>query len=205
MMGTRAEDKYNPYFDGEFITGKTENSGVVTSLDNFLDALMPSQVIKNGFILPEEMTQTVYTEVNQVYNLSNNVIAFEITSDRHLGVKYVNSDGIIISKQSSSVITTTGFTIISVVYTPYTKINDANLIDCAKQRMGDLKFYINGRNVWTLTNFPEFYFRAITNDKEKQIGVPYSISWGGGSFGLEIHGIMITKHIRYILVRMMNM
>jgi len=83
------------------------------------------------------------------------------------------------------VITTTGFTIISVVYTPYTKINDANLIDCAKQRMGDLKFYINGRNVWTLTNFPEFYFRAITNDKEKQIGVPYSISWGGGSFGLE--------------------
>lgn len=185
MMGARAEDKYNPYFSGETTTGSTGSSGVTTSFENHLDALMPTQVVKSGFTLPEEMTKTVYTEVPPIDNLKNNAIAFEITQDRRFAFKYINADGFVIAESSPAVITATGFTMIAMVYTPNDKIEDPELLDCAEQRMGKLVFYINGRSVWTLTEFPEFYFKAFVNDKEKQIGVPYSISWGGGSFGLK--------------------
>jgi len=44
---------------------------------------------------------------------------------------------------------------------------------------------VNGRAMWIIKDFPEFYFHAFDNQKEKQLGVPYSMSWGGGSFGLK--------------------
>lgn len=185
MLGARAEDKYNPYFSGETISESTGSSGITTSFDNHLDALLPSQQIKNGFTLPEEMTRTVYTNVQPIDNLKNNVIAFEITQDKRLGVKYINANGLVVSELSPPIITTTGFTVIAIVYTPNNEIEDPELLDCAEQRLGKLVLYVNGRSVWKISEFPEFYFKPFANDKEKQIGVPYSISWGGGSFGLK--------------------
>ena len=69
-----------------------------------------------------------------------------------------------------------------------------------------LIFYVNGRPIWTLNDFPEFYFKAFNNDREKQLGVPYSISWGGGSFGLkyswqydiQTYGIYTGEDTQYI-------
>lgn len=185
MMGARAEDKYNTYFGGETTTDGTGSSGVTTSFENYLDALMPSEEVKSGFTLPEEMTETVYTEVQPIDNLKNNVIAFELTQDKRLAFKYINASGLVVTESSSAIITATGFTMIAMVYTPNDKIEDPELLDCAEQRTGKLVFYINGRSVWTLPEFPEFYFKSFVNDKEKQIGVSYSISWGGGSFGLK--------------------
>ena len=46
MMGARAEDKYNPYFSGETITGTSTSTGVTTSFGNYLDALIETQVCK---------------------------------------------------------------------------------------------------------------------------------------------------------------
>jgi hypothetical protein len=183
MMGARAEDKYNPYFSGETMTGTT-STGVTTSLDNYLDAFHETQVVKSGFASPENMTKTVYSEVPAIDNIKNNVIAFELTQDRRLAYKYVNSDGLIVTNSSPTIVTATGFTMVAMVFTPNDIITDPDLLDCAAQRMGKLIFYINGRAVWTIKEFPEFYFKSFTNDKEKQLGVPYSISWGGGSFGL---------------------
>ncbi len=184
MMGARAEDKYNPYFSGETVTGNT-TSGVTTSLNNFLDALEPYEVIKNAFILPEEMYETKYREVEPVDNIKNNVIAFEITQDKKLAYKYINNDGLVITNTSPSIINpTTGWTMIDIVFIPDNIITDSIILECTERRLGKLIFYVNGRAVWTITEFPEFYFKSFNNDKEKQIGVPYSISWGGGSFGL---------------------
>ena len=36
-----------------------------------------------------------------------------------------------------------------------------------------------------IPNFNEFYFRGFGNQREKQIGVPFSLSFGGGAFGLK--------------------
>lgn len=182
MMGARAEDKYNPYFSGETMTGETI-SGVTTSFDNYLDALEPQQTLKAGFTEPEDMYTTTYSEVPPINNITNNTIAFEITQDRRLGYKYVNGEGMVMSDTSPATFNQTGFTMIAMVFTPDEVLDPAD-IECAEQRTGKLIFYVNGRAIWTIKEFPEFYFKSFANDKEKQEGVPYSISWGGGSFGL---------------------
>ena len=185
MMGARAEDKYNPYFSGETTTGDT-TTGVITNLNNFLDALEPHEVINSGFILPEEnMYKTEYSEAPPLDNIKNNVIAFELTQDKKLAYKYVNTNGLVITNASSAIINpTTGWTIIDMVFTPNDIIIDPDVLECAERRLGKLIFYVNGRAIWIIKEFPEFYFYGFNNDKEKQLGVPYSISWGGGSFGL---------------------
>ena len=182
MMGARAEDKYNPYFSGETMTGDT-TTGVTTSFDNYLDALEPQQTLKAGFTEPEDMFTTTYSEVPPIDNITNNAIAFEITQDRRLGYKYVNGEGMVMSDVSPATFNQTGFTMIAMVFTPDEILDPAEL-ECAEQRTGKLIFYVNGRAIWTIKEFPEFYFKSFANDKEKQEGVPYSISWGGGSFGL---------------------
>jgi hypothetical protein len=185
MMGARAEDKYNPYFSGETITGSTSATGVTTSLDNYLDAIVEIQIVESGFATPEDNKTTIFSGASQLNNIKNNSIAFELTQDRKLAYKYINNNGLIITNSSPATVTATGFTMIDIAFTPDGTINDPALLDCAPQRTGKLILYVNGRAVWIIHDFPEFYFHAFTNDKEKQIGVPYSISWGGGSFGLK--------------------
>lgn len=51
-------------------------------------------------------------------------------------------------------------------------------------RKGKLKFYVNGKHFMTIDNFEEIIPRELNDVKERQIGVPFNISWGGGTFGL---------------------
>lgn len=53
-----------------------------------------------------------------------------------------------------------------------------------KYRKGKLKIYINGKIFYTIEDFEEIIPRALNTDKEKQVGVPFNISWGGGTQGL---------------------
>jgi hypothetical protein len=62
-------------------------------------------------------------------------------------------------------------------------LNEKWLID-KDFRKGRLKIYINGRIFHTFENIEEIIPRALSTDKEKQVGVPYNISWGGGTQGL---------------------
>jgi hypothetical protein len=185
MMGARAEDKYNPYYSGELITGNTGNTGVTTSLNNHLDSFKEKTIVKTNFSVVEDKETIIYSATSAIDNIKNNAIAFELTEDKHFAYKYIDNNGLIITNKSSAIIDNTGFTLISIVFTPDYIIDDPDLLECAKQRMGKLIFYVNGRAKWILKEFPEFYCKSFTNDKEKQIGVPYSISWGGGSFGLK--------------------
>ena len=62
-------------------------------------------------------------------------------------------------------------------------LNEKWLID-KDLRKGRLKIYINGRRFFTIENFEEIIPRGLNTDKEKQVGVPFNISWGGGTQGL---------------------
>jgi hypothetical protein len=62
-------------------------------------------------------------------------------------------------------------------------LNEKWLID-GDNRLGRLKIYINGKIFYTIENFEEIIPRALNTDKEKQVGVPFNISWGGGTQGL---------------------
>ena len=62
-------------------------------------------------------------------------------------------------------------------------LNEKWLID-KSYRKGRLKLYVNGKLFHTIENFEEIIPRALNTDKEKQVGVPFNISWGGGTQGL---------------------
>jgi hypothetical protein len=50
--------------------------------------------------------------------------------------------------------------------------------------LGRLKIYINGRIFYTIEDFEEVIPRPLDTDKEKQVAVPFNMSWGGGTQGL---------------------
>jgi hypothetical protein len=57
-------------------------------------------------------------------------------------------------------------------------------IDETKFRLGRLKIYINGKIFYTIEDFEEVIPRPLDTDKEKQVAVPFNMSWGGGTQGL---------------------
>ena len=65
----------------------------------------------------------------------------------------------------------------------WVSLNEKWLLD-KEYRNGRLKIYVNGKLFYTIEDFKEIIPRALTTDKEKQVGVPYNISWGGGTQGL---------------------
>ena len=73
--------------------------------------------------------------------------------------------------------------------TPPQQVDLVNLnsawLDEKKYRKGRLKIYINGVIFFTIEDFEEIIPRGLNTDKEKQIGVPFNMSWGGGTQGLK--------------------
>lgn len=63
------------------------------------------------------------------------------------------------------------------------KLNQQWVLD-KKYRKGKLKIYVNGKKIYTIDDFEEIIPRALNTDKERQLGVPFNISWGGGTQGL---------------------
>lgn len=51
-------------------------------------------------------------------------------------------------------------------------------------RKGKLVFYINGKKHFIVDDFEEIIPRQLDTHREKQQGVPFNISWGGGTQGL---------------------
>jgi hypothetical protein len=72
---------------------------------------------------------------------------------------------------------------VAIRFKPYEQYSKCELLDVPK-RKGVLTVYVNGYLKWTLDNFDEFIFRELDEYREKQQGVPYNYSLGGGSQGL---------------------
>jgi len=51
-------------------------------------------------------------------------------------------------------------------------------------RIGTFKIFVNGMHIFTVDNFEEIIPRALSTRKERQVGVPFNISIGGGTQGL---------------------
>jgi hypothetical protein len=62
-------------------------------------------------------------------------------------------------------------------------LNERWLIE-KSDRLGSLKIYVNGKLFYVLNGFEEIIPRGLNAEKEKQLGVPFNISWGGGTQGL---------------------
>jgi hypothetical protein len=76
-----------------------------------------------------------------------------------------------------------GFINLVIVFERYMELQDCELL-YNKYRFGTLTFYVNGRPVYKQENFEEIIPHVLDRQKELQIGVPFNISWGGGTQGL---------------------
>jgi hypothetical protein len=195
LMGLRSEDKYNDYFSGETklietteiktigsgLVGRSDTivetvtgwSGVSTSENNNLNAYLEEQVLKESFpTLDDDLNKKfIWSQASQSANTRANVIAFELTSDKRIGYKLINEDNLIKYNVSPNQITQTGWTIITVTFTPDGPIPnyDPEKPLCFPRRKGTISFYVNGRLFWKEKDFDEFYFRGLVNEKEKQL------------------------------------
>lgn len=206
-MGHRAEDKYNPFFSGESQTVITEVSattrpfstsqtittvsrvtaftGVETSGGDILNAFIFEDQLKPAFRDFADNTNSVPVAVTANTNYYDSIITFGFNDDAKFVINRVNENGFLESFESENVVTNTGWTIIGITFRPYDIIEDEDLLDCLPNRLGNMVVSINGRPFYTIENFEEIWFKDVTNHKEKVQGVPYNLSWGGGSFGLK--------------------
>ena len=147
----------------------------------------------NLFILMNR-TSTGYTvrdidklrdEANSKYDdtykdIYNNAFALRITDDGEIGFRYLILDCESENEHKYSVIE--GYSFPGVIsdcewHTVHVKI---------KNFFGNIKlyFYVDGKLVYVTRELPNFNFHKLNDLNEKQEGVPYNISLGGGTQGL---------------------
>jgi hypothetical protein len=103
------------------------------------------------------------------------------------GVGLISTKEYFATIQNDSISLVTPPTTHQEVYDPPTtevvNFND-NWTEQKNYRMGKLKLYVNGKLFMVVENFEEIIPRLLNVEKEKQIGVGYNISIGGGTQGL---------------------
>ena len=174
-LGTKAENKFNIVY-----SASTDNLGT-------------------GF---------TYDTNNYLDDIAYNALGFKFNSDKTISLRYLITSGLTNEIITDEPITTTGWTNISFTFRYCNKIivncdnSNISLIDCVPPREGDLKIFVNGKLFFEKSCVEEFFWlKDLKTDSDKQIGLPYSINWGGGSFGLK-HSFIpsITSYTDYSAV-----
>ena len=206
-IGTRSENKFWNTFSGE--SGYTTCNGIPLDPDVEVDTgnnggqdwFSRSQY---GFSYPWsfsscccEITDSTGTSVttgntyNHCNDLGENALGFRITPENKLGWRKLTVTGE--CRNNKQVITGTT---VEEEYTEFSVIpmgNTATLIQVTYIQgsgekfglpTGTLKMYVNGRLVLRSEDFIGLQLRPLNTWSEKQEGVPFNISWGGGTQGL---------------------
>ena len=113
-------------------------------------------------------------------DLYNNALAFRIKDDGSLGYRLLTIDYSISGDDKTSI--EEGYSFPNVIkdcewQTIHVKL--IPLLDAMK-----LYFYVDGKLVYITKNLPKLNLKELTEVYEKQEGVPYNISLGGGTQGL---------------------
>lgn len=127
-----------------------------------------------------------YSLYDDIYN---NAFALRIKDDGSIGYRYLIKDcndekkwKVIEEYSTENIISNDEWYTIDV---RIDMINNVDM-DCRryKNRKMRIYFYINGKLKLISKELPEFDFRGLNDLKEKQEGVPFNISLGGGTQGL---------------------
>lgn len=186
FIGTRAENKYSTLFTGTTNDCTYEKTINHTNCGNGEIGINTSENNNLGSDHSDDLEKNIYY----------NVIAFIIDNNGRVGYKYIDNNGKVKQEFSSKPLSCTseGWYHISGVFKPDNVIFDDNLtsdedkkrlLECSPRRKGTLSIYVNGFKFYDFENVDEFFFKGMDTEKEKQIGLPYNISWGGGTFGLK--------------------
>lgn len=138
------------------------------------------------------------TELDYNLDIIDNALGFRITDDGRIGYRLLTVTGGC-QTISGETIYVSGVTIEEKYSEPYmVDIDDWSYVvikfvtgyktDCeletASKRKGKLLFYVNSKLKFVVNDFDEFIARRLEEYKDKQLGVPFNFSLGGGSQGL---------------------
>ena len=105
------------------------------------------------------------------------------TTATTVNVEYITGTSIYECYSSPSIITEDVWTNVAIRFKPYEQYTQCELAN-VERRKGVLTVYVDGYLKWTLEDFDEFIFRELDEYREKQQGVPFNYSLGGGTQGL---------------------
>lgn len=141
---------------------------------------------------------TPLIELDYNVDIIDNALGFRITDDGRIGYrlltitggcqtingKRVYDSGIVMeeaySEPNTVFIDDWSYVVIKFV-TDYKPDCD---LEVANRRKGKLLFYVNAKLKFVVNDFDEFIAKRLEEYKDKQVGVPFNFSIGGGSQGL---------------------
>ena len=175
FLGTRAENKFYDDFNAPYVI-----SGPASGSTSGSTITWKTPTTSSGLPLGPDHAD------KPELGVEGNAIGFLFDKQGRIGYRTVTDDLKIIESFSENHITHTGWVAISLAYTPCDKITDPDLLECTPRRGGTLRVFVNGIIFHEFHDFQEYMFHRMNTEKEKQIGVPYTLSWGGGTNGLGI-------------------
>lgn len=194
--------------DNKFIIYNRSKNGTIASKNGDKDVVdtvtfentMP---LDNYFILMNRAdggytAKTIHELINEngydydiLSDLYRNALAFQIKDDGSVGYKFMVKDcesesGYAIKEEWSypGMVDKGDWSMISVRVIPMVKYADETFNYDDKLDYMKLAFYVNGKLVLLSKILPTLLLRSLNDELDKQEGVPYNISIGGGSQGL---------------------
>lgn len=177
FQGTRAENKFHNIFSGE--------TGITTSSSITLSSQSGGTTDINGFglyynynylgvkIIINRQDESGNTEVS-IFDTGTTVTIGSANTWTNITVTFTRDQPLTLDDSCGCLIPT------PIIVTEYA---DGCSADVPPTQSGVLKFYINGRPVFS-QKIEEPIFRKLVVDPTVQQGVPYNISIGGGTQGL---------------------
>jgi hypothetical protein len=158
----------------------------------------PNDGLGNQTVISFSGFTTKETFIDTKKDLNDNALGFRITDDGRLGYKFLTYSGGCVVEDGKRIYQEDLLVVEEYTNKPVINNNEWNYLvikfvanyydDCELktkgQRLGDYYVYVNARLVKIFRDVPELMFKSIDDYKEKQIGVPFNISLGGGSQGL---------------------
>lgn len=133
-------------------------------------------------------------ELDKDADIIDNALAFIIKDDGSIGYRLLTVTGACVDNKTVTGTTIQeGFSLSgAIIDQQWTRVairfSTNYYDDCdlkyGKRRFGKLMFYVDCKLIFVVHDFPEFIAKGLNEYKEKQVGVPYNISIGGGSQGL---------------------
>jgi hypothetical protein len=117
-------------------------------------------------------------QYNIYKDLYNNALAFQITDDGKIGYRYLVLD----CESENNIKLLTGYSNPNIIKSNEWSIINIRIKPFAKTIK--IYFYVNGKLVYITNELPMLNLRELDEIYDKQEGVPYNISLGGGSQGL---------------------
>jgi len=137
-------------------------------------------------------------ELDYKVDIIDNALGFRIKDDGSIGYRLLTVTGTCITSgfsktyisgvtieekySASGMVSADTWSYIAIRF--ITDFQDECQLKTSKPRKGKLMFYINGRLKFIVEEFDEFVARRLHEYKDKQVGVPFNFSLGGGSQGL---------------------